>query len=96
MKNLIAAVALLPSLAYANFFEASVAVLCGPTSEILNTIKEFKEENSFVGVEDAGALVTLWINQETGTYTIVKTSRTNNELSCVFGTGNTQQKGKLL
>lgn len=94
MKKYIVALALIPSLAYANFFEGNIGVLCGPTNEVLNVIKEFKEENVFVGLEDAGSLVTLWVNEETGTYTIIKTSKTNTELSCVFGTGVAQQRGK--
>jgi hypothetical protein len=95
MKKLIATLAFVPSFAYAEFFNLQVPVLCGPTDKIFETLKEYKEVGEFFGIEDSGAVVTVWANRETGTYTIIKTSKTNDNISCVFGTGSTEQRKKL-
>jgi hypothetical protein len=62
-------------------------VLCYPAVDLLAAIQEnFKEETAFVVSHEYSAetLVAMFVNTETGTYTIIEF---NSEMACVLASG---------
>lgn len=91
MKKLIALLAIVPSFAMAQDFsyQGSIEILCIPTEYAFNyTREQYKEKLTFVGIgtyDDQGD-VSLWINEEKGTYTLMSTSK-DKKVSCVLNSG---------
>jgi hypothetical protein len=67
---------------------------CGDTKEMFKQLKEkFNEANAFIGAGDPRLMDTLWINEETGSYTIVR-SNVQDGVSCVVLKGIAGQLSK--
>jgi len=73
----------------ADTFQTEVPVICADTSTVLEGLQnEYSEEIKFIGSKDRTDTVftTLWTNSETGTWTIVITSREEG-VTCLLNEG---------
>lgn len=93
MKKLILLLALLPSVAMAqNAIPRTFMTVCSDTQSILNVIVgKYQEKTKFVGVAKDEDVVSVWVNDETGSFTIITTS-SDGSVSCVLSTGDVPQK----
>lgn len=69
-----------------NWFEAGKPVLCGPIKEFIGSLtQDFKEYPVFIGKDGKEeSRYSLFVNQETGTWTIIQFGR---EIACLLGVG---------
>lgn len=73
--------------ASAELQKQSMGVICGPTEELISQIRDrYNESVVWNGKEDNGNLVTIWLNKEKDTFTIIKTSP-DSKVSCVISAG---------
>lgn len=93
MKNLILLLALLPSVAMAQtVIPRTVVIFCSDTHSVINVITgKYAEKTKFVGIGNEDDVVSVWANDDTGTFTII-TTLPNGEISCVLSTGDVPKK----
>lgn len=76
-------------------FRANLPIICGPTNDIINEVKQdFGEVILFMGGahnENGQELyTTLWGNEKTGTFTVIITNK-QEEKSCILTDGDAYQ-----
>jgi len=91
LKYILAALVVLPTIASArpndslkNFFKYDLEVVCGPTSDVLKEIDKYKEKMKWTIIEDNGTILSLWSNEETKSFTLIKTTK-DAVASCIIG-----------
>lgn len=92
MKKLILLLALLPSFALAQVaIPRTFVTICADTQSFVDTMRNYGEKPTFIGVGKENDVVSVWENKETGTFTIITTS-SDGSVSCVLSTGDVPQK----
>ncbi len=93
MKKLILLLALLPSVAMAQtVVPRTFVTFCSDTQSVINVIVgKYAEKTKFVGVGNEDDVVSVWVNDDTGTFTII-TTLPNGEVSCVLSAGDVPKK----
>lgn len=92
MKKLILLLALMPSFALAQVvMPRTFVTICADTQSIVDTMSNYGEKPSFIGVGKDNDVVSVWDNKETGTFTIITTS-SDGSVSCVLSAGEVPRK----
>lgn len=92
MKKLILLLALLPSVALAQVaIPRTFVTICADTQSFVDTMRNYGEKPTFIGVGKENDVVSVWENKETGTFTIITTS-SDGSVSCVLSAGEVPQK----
>lgn len=88
MRYIVALVLMLVSFqASAELQKQSMGVICGPTEELISQLRDrYNETVVWNGKEENGNIVTLWLNVDKNTYTIIKTS-SDGKMSCSISAG---------
>lgn len=60
--------------------------VCGETPRMINAIREFNESVVWASVDVDGMVVSVWINEATKSFTIVRTSK-DKKTSCIIAAG---------
>lgn len=91
LNKFLAVVLFAPTMAHSQSL-GTMAVVCGPTQRVIDTlITEYNEKMKWIGVEDDDVVVSTWENSTTGTFTIIKTSKST-ATSCVISSGKIPDK----
>jgi len=97
MKTLVAASIFLPMMALSQTnvpstaFTYPLSVLCDRTSKVMKVMEEYKERQSFIATEENGSIISLWKNEDTGSYTLFKTTKSG-DISCILSIGYEPKK----
>jgi CTP:phosphocholine cytidylyltransferase-like protein len=73
--------------AAAEMTRETMAVICGPTEEMVSQLRDkYNETVVWNGKEPNGNLTTVWVNTDNNTFTIIKTSP-DGKMSCSMSAG---------
>ena len=92
MKKLILLLVLLPSFALAQVaIPRTFVTVCADTKSFVDTMRNYGEKPTFIGIGPENDVVSVWENKETRTFTIITTSP-DGSVSCVLSAGEVPQK----
>lgn len=60
--------------------------VCGTTPRMIEVVQEYEEDPVWASVDAEGMTVSIWINNTTKSFTIIRTSR-DKKTSCIIAAG---------
>ena len=90
MKKIAVLLSLFALAAQAEIKEVSLKVMCGPTIELVEALGgKYAERPILIGQSEtsSAANTTVWYNESTKTFTVLKSSTNGSDFSCVLDSG---------